>query len=298
MNASKWSKMSLTEKIRWRNKHPIKNSWLFADKILAKDIALQRAPECKVNKIIYVSNKPEDIDIAKLPKDYIFKANHGSGWLLKIRDGLNVRTGEKVTNEILRDYAKKWTGQMYRHGTERQYSLIEPRVFFEEYLEDFMEFRLFCFNGKVKFFMIDVSDSDGTRTTIYDTGWNRIHAHWLDPEGTEISEPNNFSKIINITEKLATDIDFIRIDIFLKGKDVYFGEFTFTPNAGRSTIKPAKFDMIWGAYWTHDMSNKAKLQVPQGFKEVSFSSKINAERKITTYRLTNKIKRLFSIGKK
>jgi hypothetical protein len=295
MDDKRWAMMSLTEKIRWRNKHPIKNSWLFADKILAKDIVLQRAPECKVNKIIYIPKKPEDIDIDTLPKDYIFKANHGSGWVIKVKDDKNAKTGDDMTNEILIMQAKKWLSLMYGHGNEKQYSLIEPKVFFEEYLEDFLECRFFCFDGKVKFVMIDVHESDGDKSTIYDIGWNRIRVHWRDPEGDDIPKPKNFDKVVHIIEKLASDLDFIRIDVLIKGRDIYFGEFTFTPNAGSSAIHPPEYDMIWGGYWTHDMADKKELKIPNGAGDLGFGSKIHSKTrlhgKILSYKIKKKLRK-------
>lgn len=292
MNKSQWDKMSLTEKIRWRNKHPIRNSWLFADKILAKDIALKRAPECKVNKILFIPSKLDEIDISKLPKNYIFKANHGSGWLIKVKDGKNEHTGEIITNDILVTRAKRWLSQMYGHGNERQYSLIEPRVFFEEYLDDFTEFRFFCFEGIPKFFMIDVHSIQGVRTTIYDSNWKRINARWLDPEGEDIKKPKNFSKIIHLVEKLSKDVDFIRIDVLIKGEDIYFGEFTFTPNAGGSSIKPKEFDMLWGSYWSNDMSKDKELNVSFGAKTMKLSSKIFTDTNLTANILAYNVKRV------
>lgn len=291
MKKSQWDNMSLTEKIRWRNKHPVKNSWFFADKILAKDIALQRAPECKANKIIYIPSKLEDIDINKLPENYIFKANHGSGWLIKVKNGLNARTGEKITDEILIRYAKNWLSKIYGHGHEKQYLLIEPQVFFEEFLEDFFEFRFFCFDGKVRFIMVDVDTSTGTKSVIYGIDWKKINAHWRDPEGTDIKRPKNLDKFIHIVEQLASDIDFIRIDTYIKGNDIYFGEFTFTPNAGGAKINPSEFDMLWGSYWTHDMSNLKGLKIPFGTGYLSVSSKIGTKAHMNSRIFVHKVKR-------
>lgn len=295
MDNKRWSMMSLTEKIRWRNKHPIKNSWIFADKIIAKEIALQRAPECKVNKIIYIPNKPEDIDINKLPKDYVFKANHGSGWIIRVKDGKNARTGDMITNEMLIVQAKKWLSQIYSHGKEKQYALIEPKVFFEEYLEDFQEMRFFCFHGEIRFIMVDVHSHDGTKSTTYDTEWNRIHVHWADPEGDNISKPKMLDKIIKIIERLAKDMDFVRIDAYIKENDIYFGEFTFTPNAGNCKISPAEYDMIWGQYWTHDMAGKKGLIVPHGTSNLSITSMLDSKARtysrIFTYKIKKKLRR-------
>ena len=272
MNKS-WTKMSFIDKVRWRNLHPIMNSWYFADKILAKDIARQRAPECKVARILQIP-KLQDIDINTLPKSYVFKANHGSGSYIKVNDGRNVKTGEKVTNSMLINEGKQWLSRIFHWGKEKQYIPIVPRVFFEEYLIGFQEFRCFCFDGAARFIMVDSARSGEIKSSIYDRGWNRIHAQWRDPAGSDIAKPKNLRKLINTVDKLAADIDFVRIDVYAKENDIYFGEFTFTPNSGRGSINPPEYDKLWGSYWTSNMAERLELKIPKGVKKISMSSRL------------------------
>ena len=287
MDKTKWDRMSLTEKVRWRNTHPIKNSWYYVDKILAKEIAAKKSPECKVAKIIKIPQKLKDIDIKKLPKDYIFKANHGSKWLIKVKNGKDVHTGEEITNTILINYARKWMGKIYSNAKEKQYAFVVPRVFFEEYLEDIIDYRCFCFDGKVKFIMVDITHSGKILSSIYDRNWKRIHAHWIDPEGPNLRKPRNLAKIIGIVEKLAAGIDFIRMDVFVDDGDIYFGEFTFTPNRGYGNITPIEFDRLAGSYWTNITSS---LGIPPGMKGMNFGSKVYTYAFIVTYPIALKIK--------
>jgi len=259
-----WQKMSLNEKIQWRNSHPIMNSWHLVDKIEAKKIARHKAPECKVAKIIHIPKRLEDIDIKKLPKNYLFKANHGSKWIIKVKDGHNTATNELITNDTLIKAAKDWKSRVCSWGREKQYIPIKPQVFFEEFLDNIQEVRCFCFEGKIRLIMIDVENHGKVRSTLYNRDWKRIHAHWRDPEGEDIKRPKNLSKIIRAVEKLAVDIDFVRIDVYLKGNDIYFGEFTFTPNGGSVDIHPHKFDKELGDYWIKDMTKYSRLKIPVG----------------------------------
>ena len=287
-----WDKMTLNEKIRWRNRHFVTKSWVFADKILAKEIAIKRAPECKTSKIIHIPSRLEDINIQELPESYVFKANHGSGWVKRVKNGRNIVNGEKISDDYLISHARRWLDRIYGNYGERQYLLIKPQVFFEEYLEDFLEFRFFCFHGKVKFIMVDSETERGKRSSIYDTNWNRIPARWFDPEGNDVEKPEDLSRFIDIVEKLATQIDFIRIDTYIKGNALYFGEFTFTPNAGKAKIFPQEYDELWGSYWTYDMSDGNGLQVPAGINDPSPTSRLHAKTAITARKVKYKIKRL------
>lgn len=284
-----WQKMSLTEKIRWRNLHPVMNSWHFVDKISAKDIAKKRAPECKVAKIL---NIPKSIEnIKSLPKDYVFKANHGSKWVIKVKNGKNVATGEPMTDQILKEKSKDWLSRICGWGNEKQYIPITPKVFFEEFLNDITEFRCFCFEGKLKLIMVDVENNGKVKSTLYDRDWKRVHAHWRDPEGSDIKKPKNLPKIIRVVERLAKDIDFIRIDIYLKGDDIYFGEFTFTPNGGSVPIHPQRFDKLFGSYWTRDMAENEELKVPTGTKRLTKGSTLYIDICISIELLFKKVRR-------
>ncbi|MEB2284291.1 MAG: ATP-grasp fold amidoligase family protein [Myxococcales bacterium] len=257
--------MSFTEKIKWRSRHPIRNSWHFVDKIEAKSIAKQRAPECKIARVI------ETYDFSS--SSYVVKANHGSGWCIRVKDGKEINTGKTVITDMLEKQAGLWLNKTYNRGRERQYVPIKPRVFFEEYIDDFLECRCFCFHGKLRFIMVDVDHSGEVRSTLYDVGWNRIRARWRDPEGFGMQRPSNLNKMISIVEQLAADMDFIRVDVYLKGPDVYFGEFTFTPNAGRGTIQPQRLDNIWGSYWKYDMSDSQGLRIPAGVEKLNVTSR-------------------------
>jgi hypothetical protein len=262
------------------------NSWYFVDKILAKDIALKRSPECKVAQILYIPKNLNNIDISNLPENYLFKANHGSGSVVKITDGRIVSESRNVSKKIdnsnggevtiswFAKRAKRWTSRIYDWGRQKQYIPIVPRVFFEEYLEDFKEFRCFCFDGKVRFIMIDTVDSGSIKSTLYDRDWKRINATWQDPAGLDVPKPKNLAKIISIVDKLAADIDFVRVDTFVKGADVYFSEFTFTPNGGEGSIKPHEIDMLFSSFWTYDMSEQYELKIPSGIKKLSNKSKM------------------------
>jgi len=250
------------------------NSWHLVDKIEAKKIAKHKAPECKVAKIISIPKSVEDINIKKLPKSYLFKANHGSKWIIKVKDGRNVATNEKVTNDTLIKAAKDWKSRVCSWGKEKQYIPITPKVFFEEFLDNIEEVRCFCFEGKVRLIMIDVESHGQIKSTLYDRDWKKIHAHWRDPEGDDIKKPKNLSKIIRVVERLAQDIDFVRIDVYLKGNDIYFGEFTFTPNGGSVDIHPQKFDKELGSYWVQDMTRYHKLNIPVGIARIGNLSRL------------------------
>ena len=55
--------------------------------------------------------------------------------------------------------------------------------------------------------------------------------------------------MIEISKKLSEDFDYVRVDLYNASGKIYFGELTFTHNAGFSKFKPEKYNKIWGEYW-------------------------------------------------
>ena len=56
-------------------------------------------------------------------------------------------------------------------------------------------------------------------------------------EGTEVDKnpvkrPDKLEEMICMAEKLGEGIPFVRVDLYLADRKIYFGEMTFTPAAG------------------------------------------------------------------
>ena len=46
------------------------------------------------------------------------------------------------------------------------------------------------------------------------------------------SMPENFSLMLEYAEKLSSEFDFVRVDLYNIAGTIYFGELTFSPNGG------------------------------------------------------------------
>ena len=55
--------------------------------------------------------------------------------------------------------------------------------------------------------------------------------------------------MIRISEKLAADFDFVRVDLYLVEGRIFFSELTHYPNAGLSGFTPRDFDRALGDVW-------------------------------------------------
>jgi hypothetical protein len=55
--------------------------------------------------------------------------------------------------------------------------------------------------------------------------------------------------MIVIAERLADEIDFVRVDLYNIGERIAFGEMTVYPNSGLGEFDPPELDEKLGAFW-------------------------------------------------
>ena len=63
-------------------------------------------------------------------------------------------------------------------------------------------------------------------------------------EGAALPERHEEMKMLS--EKLAGDLPFVRVDWYEVDGKIYFGELTFTPCGGLMNINPDEYDYKWG----------------------------------------------------
>ena len=64
----------------------------------------------------------------------------------------------------------------------------------------------------------------------------------------KIPKPKNYGKMVELAEKLARDLPFVRIDFYEVKNKIYFGEITFYPGNGVEEFTPEKYDYILGSW--------------------------------------------------
>jgi hypothetical protein len=113
------------------------------------------------------------------------------------------------------------------------------------------DYKLFCFNGKVKCFKIDFDRFINHHANYYDINRNLL------PFGEvacppcfdrKIETPCNLQLMVDHAEKLADGIPFVRVDFYEVDTKVYFGETTFYPAAGFGCFTDEKCDYKLGKW--------------------------------------------------
>lgn len=203
-----------------------------------------------LSKVIDVYEDVKDINIKQLPDKFVIKATHGSGWNLICtnKNNINWFWWKKIMNVWL-------TNNIFWPGREWPYKGIKPLLLVEEFMVDesgyLQDFKLFCFNGNVKF--IQANKARGTNNhaqNFYNKQWNILpFGKDLKPRpDISINAPENLKKMIDIAEDLSKEFPFVRVDLYEVDKKIVFGEMTFYPKSGLPDFTPMKYDKVLGEY--------------------------------------------------
>lgn len=184
-----------------------------------------------------VYKEVDDIDFESLPKSFVMKMNNASGRNLICRDKSQI-DWERV-KEMFRGWLPDRTFGL--KSGEWQYSLIQPRIVVEEYLESLNEssiidYKFNCINGHAYSCFVGYNrNPDNPHGDVcfddYDIAWNRtdnIKDEW-HKDRRFIEKPNNYDRMVEMAEKLSKDFNYCRFDVYEVGGKLYFGEMTFTP---------------------------------------------------------------------
>lgn len=239
---------TFNEKLQWlklydRNPNYIK----LVDKYTVKEYIKEKLGEEYVIPTLGIFNSLEEINIDKLPQQFVLKCTHDSGSAVVCED--KDKFDWDKTKKVLECCLER---NFYWVSREWIYKDIEKRIIVEEYLLEIskmIDYKFLCFNGKVGiiFTCSDRFEQGGLKVTFFDTKWNRLpfERHYPTSEN-EIEKPENLSQMIELSEKLSEGIPFVRVDFYnIKGK-IYFGEMTFFPGAGMEEFSPVEWDYELG----------------------------------------------------
>lgn len=220
-----------------------------ADKYKVKQYVSQLIGNEYVIPTLGVWNTTEEINFDELPEKFVLKCNNDSGGVVICKDkqALNIEETKKFLNSRLNNNG-------FWYGREWPYKNIKPCIIAEKYMEnngqnELIDYKFFCFNGQPKVVLVcsERFASNNMCKTYFDEDWNLLNImeanHRTDKEQ---KKPQSFEKMKIISQKLAKDMPFVRIDFYeIEGK-LYFGEITFFPASGLEKFKPEKWNNIFG----------------------------------------------------
>lgn len=242
------------EKIQWYKIHyqpKILNQ--LVDKYAVRAYVEDKIGSEYLNEIYGVFKRPEELPFDELPNKYVIKATNTSGY------NLIVKNKEKLDKKKTIKLLKKWLSktQYYRRSREWAYKDVEPRLIVEKFLKEegqssLVDYKFYCFDGTAIFVDIHVDREKNHKQSCYDMNFKPMPFVKGSPSNkinAKIDKPTNFEEMIKLSETLAANLPFARVDFYsINGKSI-FGEMTFYPSGGRKDFYPDEYNKIIGDYF-------------------------------------------------
>ncbi|WP_332695155.1 ATP-grasp fold amidoligase family protein [Halalkalibacter lacteus] len=242
-------------KINWRDPLATK----CADKYEVRDIIKERIGDEYLNELYAVYDSVDEINIDKLPKSFVLKGTHGSGFNLICKDKTQINWNEELIK------MKRWfKNNYYWQNREWVYKEIKPRIISEKFIEqeggaELRDYRFFCFNGEPKFISVDfsITNKQKTRRNLYDLDWNFMEGEISYPKelSIKVDKPTKLDEMINLSRKISTGFPHTRVDFYFINEKIIFGEITFFHQSGMGKIKSIEFEKEMGNWLNLDGIN-------------------------------------------
>jgi len=222
----------------------------FADKLQAREYVRQRIGDDILIELFASTDRPEEIKFDRLPRQFVLKANHGSGYVHIVKNKL-------LENETeLRSMCHQWLSQAYSEwNAEWFYKPIPPKIMVESFVDSGngeapFDYKFFVFNGKVLMIEVDSDRFTDHRKDLFSPEWKRFDVRYVYPNASRnIPKPAGLEGMMKIAECLGAEVDFVRVDLYETGGKIFFGEMTNAPHGGTGRFEPREFDAFLGKQW-------------------------------------------------
>lgn len=223
----------LNEKILWMeyNTDATLRSGL-TDKYEVRQFVAEKGYENCLVPLYGIYDSPEKVDLDKLPEQFVLKATHGCdmNYICRKKEDMDIRD----LHRRMKMWMKINTAYV---SLELHYRTISPRIICEKYIDNgdkpLTDYKIHCCNGKVRFILV-CSYGHGKRyLDVFSRSWEHLPVVVGAEENPDRPcRPEQLEEMCVMAENLAEGIPFVRVDLYVVNKKIYFGEMTFTPATG------------------------------------------------------------------
>ena len=237
------------EKIQWiklYDKNPLMPKC--CDKYTAREFVRYQGCEEILNPLLWSGFNPTDIPFDDLPSKYVIKVTHGSTFNIIVTDATLVDREDVISK------CNKWLKAKFlvAYG-EWFYGVEKPRIIVENYIESvdgesLKDYKIYCFHGKPSYVAVHSDRFSNHQKDLYDVQWNYLKGKYIGypSSGKIIEKPVVWDKVLEYAEKLSKPFNHARVDFYIEGEQIIFGEITFTPGAGFDKFCSYDFDKEFG----------------------------------------------------
>lgn len=254
---------TFSEKLQWLKLNNRKPEYTqMVDKYEAKKYVANLIGEEYIIPTLGVWDKFDDIDFDLLPDKFVLKTTHGGGNTGVVICKDKYTFDKKKAKSRLESSLKS---DIYKSLREWPYKAVEKRIIAEVLIEpkdggDLPDYKFFCFNGEPKYCQVIRDRNTNETIDFYDMEWNHMPFIGLVPVvkngkisvtengKTSVAKPSHLDNMIAVCKKLAKNIPFSRIDLYVVEDREFFGEITFYPMSGMGGFNPGEWDYKFGEW--------------------------------------------------
>ena len=241
---------TFNEKIQFRklyDKNPLYS--ICADKYRVREYVKEKIGEEYLIPLYLVTDKLTEEQWDKLPNSFVAKANHNSGPVQIVKDKNKVNK-----REIIKELNLQLKADYGILSMEKYYSDIPRKIIVEKFLANSIkDFRFHAFKNEDGFLniFVQITDSELEESIMYNAlTWTKINVgNGYKVKDGEYKKPSNYDKMLDITKILASNFDYVRVDLYNLDGKIYFGELTFCDCSGFGKFTDEKWDYEFGSYW-------------------------------------------------
>lgn len=249
---------TFSEKLQWLKLNDRKEQYAkMVDKYESKKYVSTRIGEEYIIPVLGGPwNQPEEIELDKLPNQFVLKTTHDCGgvFICKDKQAFDIETAKTMLKKHLRR-------NYYLHCREWPYKNVQHRIYAEEYLStgadtsELRDYKFFTFNGEPKLMYI-ASGRDYTEQNdqvvyadFFDMEFNHIDLR-IDHENAPVcpAKPDNFDLMVECARKLAKGTKHLRVDFYEVEGRLYSGELTFFHCGGLRKFITEEWDTVLGGW--------------------------------------------------
>lgn len=110
------------------------------------------------------------------------------------------------------------------------------------------DYKFYCFNGEVKYCEVISGRFTNKQIDFFDLDWNHQEFTFNGYDYADVRpiKPSCFDEMVKVCSQLCKDKPYSRIDLYVVGNKVYFGEITFFPASGFRGFHPVEWNIRLG----------------------------------------------------
>jgi len=169
-----------------------------------------------------IIRKPEEISVFRFPHDCCIKPTHLSGKVIFVE--------KKITNQDREEIRGWFNENHYFKSRELNYKTLIPKVIIEPIIfndKNLVDYKFFCYKGSVRIIQVDLNRHTNQTRKLFDCKWNDLQCSvGYDYSKYDLKKPKNLEAMIKVSQQLSIFFDFIRIDLYSNGSQIFVGEIT------------------------------------------------------------------------